>query len=545
MTGSFRPRHQERMVFDGRRTPGSGRTSGSRTASSPRSASCGIRRRPGDRRDRAARGAGLRRHPHALRRPDLLGPVVHDLGLARGHVGGDRQLRVRVRRSHPEMRDRTMLSMTRNEAVPLVCMQDGMPWDWVTFPEFLDSVERTPKSVNVLPYMGLTPLIIWVMGMDARKPGSIPTDAEHAEMQRLLHEAMDAGACGWSVQIAWATTSTSSSTSTAHPWSRPTSCTTKPRLELASVLGERSAGFIDDARAVNTDDYMHDRAQVESWAAASGRPVVWNAVFIYSEDAGVHRDMLGWLRSCRERGLQVIGQASRHRGTDGLHARGLEPLGQRDRVARGADGHLRGAPGQRQGAAGAAEGVSAEARRYRAHREARAGRDVHPRVQALRGQAVRRDHPGDGQGPHGPVPRHRDRRRAADGHPLRPARGSGFLVAGADRRPVPHAGSVRRRRAHQVHHLRPLPDRVPHQVRARQRLDLPGGRPTGASPPTRRSPRASRTAGSCARARRPTSSSTTTRTSRSCPTRSCATIRVANGGACNARGTATCSSTGA
>ena len=38
-------------------------------------------------------------------------------------------------------------------------MKVGMPWDWETYPEFLDSLERTPKGVNVLSYVPLAPLI--------------------------------------------------------------------------------------------------------------------------------------------------------------------------------------------------------------------------------------------------------------------------------------------------------------------------------------------------------------------------------------------------
>src|SRR3981081_1715454 len=45
-------------------------------------------------------------------------------------------------------RDRAMLSMTRNEAIPYDAMKAGMPWDWVTFPDFIDSLIRTPKGVN-------------------------------------------------------------------------------------------------------------------------------------------------------------------------------------------------------------------------------------------------------------------------------------------------------------------------------------------------------------------------------------------------------------
>ena len=43
-----------------------------------------------------------------------------------------------------------------------------MPWDWETFPEFMDSVERTPKGVNILAYQGLAPLMIYVMGLEVR-----------------------------------------------------------------------------------------------------------------------------------------------------------------------------------------------------------------------------------------------------------------------------------------------------------------------------------------------------------------------------------------
>src|SRR5262249_4129062 len=100
----------------------------------------------------------------------------------------------------PEMRERAMLTMTRNEAIPLKTMQAGMPWDWGSIPEDLDSVARPPKALSRLPYVGLAPLLIWVMGFERAKAGEMPTDAEHAEMRRLLNEAMDAGACGWSVQ---------------------------------------------------------------------------------------------------------------------------------------------------------------------------------------------------------------------------------------------------------------------------------------------------------------------------------------------------------
>ena len=100
----------------------------------------------------------------------------------------------------PDFRDRAMLTMTRTEAIPYVSMKAGLPWDWVTYPEFLDSIDRRPKGVNLLPFVPMAPVMVWVMGLEAAKSGRMPTEAETAEMKRIVHEAMDHGACGWSAQ---------------------------------------------------------------------------------------------------------------------------------------------------------------------------------------------------------------------------------------------------------------------------------------------------------------------------------------------------------
>ena len=39
-----------------------------------------------------------------------------------------------------------MKTMERNEAVRFETMKEGMPWDWGIHPEFMDSIERTPRS---------------------------------------------------------------------------------------------------------------------------------------------------------------------------------------------------------------------------------------------------------------------------------------------------------------------------------------------------------------------------------------------------------------
>ena len=100
----------------------------------------------------------------------------------------------------PELREHAMRSMTRVEAIPYESMRQGLPWDWVTFPEFLDSLDATPKALNVLPYVPAGPMLVDVLGLDDAKAGRLPTDDEHAQLAAMLDEAMDAGGCGWSAQ---------------------------------------------------------------------------------------------------------------------------------------------------------------------------------------------------------------------------------------------------------------------------------------------------------------------------------------------------------
>ena len=114
----------------------------------------------------------------------------------------------------PEHRERAMLTLERNEAVRATTMAAGMPWDWITFPEFLDSIGRTPKGVNVLSYMGLAPVMSWVMGLENAK-GRAATESEQTAMAALLGEALEAGACGFSAR-SWGTTACSATT-TARP----------------------------------------------------------------------------------------------------------------------------------------------------------------------------------------------------------------------------------------------------------------------------------------------------------------------------------------
>ena len=184
----------------------------------------------------------------------------------------------------PEDRERAMLMMTRNEAIPFDAMKAGMRWDWVTFPEFLDSLDRIPKGINIFTYMPLTPLYVWVMGIDAAKSRR-PTEGEMGEMCRLLHEAMDAGACGWSAQALGEASDQrdfDGSPMVTDPM------TDEEILTFARVLGERDEGYIQLACLRAGTDGRFDRLATwgffEQIAAASHGPVIFQTVLVVASD---------------------------------------------------------------------------------------------------------------------------------------------------------------------------------------------------------------------------------------------------------------------
>jgi N-acyl-D-aspartate/D-glutamate deacylase/nitrite reductase/ring-hydroxylating ferredoxin subunit len=216
--------------------------------------------------------------------------------------------------SRAEDRDRAMLGMTRNEAIPYDAMKAGMPWDWVTFPEFIDSLKRTPKGVNCLTYVPLTPLYAWVMGWEEAKKRR-PTEAELGEMCRLINEAMDAGACGWSAQVLGPKSIQRDYDGTP----MVTDLLSEHEiLTFAKVLADRDEGFIELAYQETGEEgrpLAEDTKRFfEKVAAVARRPILYQAVAPNAVHPEMHRERIKWLESCAERGLRVYGQGVTRRG---------------------------------------------------------------------------------------------------------------------------------------------------------------------------------------------------------------------------------------
>jgi N-acyl-D-aspartate/D-glutamate deacylase len=158
------------------------------------------------------------------------------------------------------LRETMVKNLSVVEGMDLEALLQGTRWNFETFGEYLDALERVRPYANVGVLAGHSTIRTAVMGEEA-STRSRPTPDELAAMQTMVREAMRAGAAGFA-----------SSFSPNHSgWGgkpMPSTIASDEELKaLAGVLGEARKGiFVMATGPRGTPEFM------ESIAAATGRP---------------------------------------------------------------------------------------------------------------------------------------------------------------------------------------------------------------------------------------------------------------------------------
>ncbi len=151
------------------------------------------------------------------------------------------------------------------EGMTLEALEAGIPWGFETFPEYLAAVGRLPLRLNVAAYVGHTPVRQYVMGDASTERAA--TEAEVEAMRRIVGEAIDAGAIGFS---------TSHAASHVGAYGRPIPSRLAELSEiwtLARELGRRGIGVVE---ATWGPDLFVD--EFAALAKEIDRPVSWAAI---------------------------------------------------------------------------------------------------------------------------------------------------------------------------------------------------------------------------------------------------------------------------
>jgi N-acyl-D-amino-acid deacylase len=97
----------------------------------------------------------------------------------------------------PDRRTQLIELMEGVEDIPGTALTEGLTWEWETFPQYLDALEPRRWSMDVGTQIAHSALRVYVMG-DRGVADEHATQADIAEMGRLVREAIDAGALGFS-----------------------------------------------------------------------------------------------------------------------------------------------------------------------------------------------------------------------------------------------------------------------------------------------------------------------------------------------------------
>jgi len=184
------------------------------------------------------------------------------------------------------------------EEIPNPVLAAGLNWEWETFPQFMDALERRPRAIDICAQAAHLPTRVYVMGDRAiRREPAAPDDI--AEMRRLTVEALQCGAFGF-------TTSRTDSHKTPDGELVPSrDADDHELLGIGSALGVTGTG----AFGMNSDfdDEEFELRWMRKLARDTGRPV-WFLLTDRYEDPQRWRRLIGAVHEMRAQGLPITAQ---------------------------------------------------------------------------------------------------------------------------------------------------------------------------------------------------------------------------------------------
>jgi len=198
----------------------------------------------------------------------------------------------------PEDADYLRHMMAKVEGMPLPALEQGLPWDWHGFGDYLARVEGR-LGLNAGFQVGHCALRRAVMG--ARAVGETATSADLDAMIALLHESLESGALGFSTSLSFTHTDGDGQPVPSR-WA-----THEEVLALCRVLREHEGTcleFIVDGCLKGFTDEEIDL--VTEMSLAAGRPANWNVLTVEARSPDRVERQLAALDEAAARGARIV-----------------------------------------------------------------------------------------------------------------------------------------------------------------------------------------------------------------------------------------------
>lgn len=183
------------------------------------------------------------------------------------------------------------------EDIPGTVLAEGIPFNWESFPEYLDALEALPHAIDIGAQVPHAALRCYAMGDRGGDHAEIPTPQEREFMGRLLEEALHAGALGL-------TTSRTIKHKARDGRNTPSLSATEDELiSLARAMRRAGKGVIE----VNSDFGPGEYEIMEQACRESGRPL---SILLIQVDRApqLWKDTLDQIHASRRKGLEVNAQ---------------------------------------------------------------------------------------------------------------------------------------------------------------------------------------------------------------------------------------------
>lgn len=166
----------------------------------------------------------------------------------------------------PADHDALVKSFVRVEAIPRSVLEQGVPWGWHTFGDYLDTLERK-IGVNVGALVGHIAVRQYVMGEESVERAATAKEIE--QMKRLVLGAMESGALGFS---------TNRNERHMREDGKPVGSRLADDEEffaLCQVLGDLNSGVIETIFGRNKIEHFE---LYDKLARLTGRPILWQSL---------------------------------------------------------------------------------------------------------------------------------------------------------------------------------------------------------------------------------------------------------------------------
>jgi N-acyl-D-amino-acid deacylase len=198
----------------------------------------------------------------------------------------------------PDRHDWLIGLMEGVEDIPGTALAEGMTWDWETFPEYLDALEKLPRTIDLGTHVPHGAVRAYVLGT-REQPGAVPTDADIAAMSAIVEEGLRAGALGFS------TSRTEGHRSVDGEVVPGTSATADELIRIGRAMGRVGHGVFEMASDLNRE--WNEFEWMGALSRETGLPVTFAALQSFSRDLSLDEQIAAMERE-NAKGANIVAQ---------------------------------------------------------------------------------------------------------------------------------------------------------------------------------------------------------------------------------------------